>query len=186
MAYLYGLMYLVLSTFPILWEKDYHMSIGIGGLNYLSLGLGFFLGVQICAPLSDKVSPTHSISAPNIIQLILQDIHPPKNTQQWKRQTRVPCAIDVRRCSSCPHRSLLVWLERAAPPPLDHAEHRRLHILRRLDHRTPGYTDIHRGLVHALCCERDCRGGRIAEFGGLWVPALRALYVSTVGLWLGE
>lgn len=59
MAYLYGLMYLVLSTFPTLWEKDYHMSIGIGGLNYLSLGIGFFLGVQICAPLSDKVSPTH-------------------------------------------------------------------------------------------------------------------------------
>lgn len=58
MAYLYGLIYLVLSTFPILWEKDYHMSIGIGGLNYLSLGLGFFLGVQICAPLSDKVSPS--------------------------------------------------------------------------------------------------------------------------------
>ena len=32
MAYLYGLMYLVLSTFPSLWERQYHESIGIGGL----------------------------------------------------------------------------------------------------------------------------------------------------------
>ncbi|RPA99636.1 putative MFS multidrug transporter [Choiromyces venosus 120613-1] len=55
MAYLYGLMYLVLSTFPTLWGKEYHMSIGIGGLNYLSMGLGFFLGAQICAPLNDKI-----------------------------------------------------------------------------------------------------------------------------------
>ena len=50
MAYLYGLMYLVLSTFPSLWETEYHESVGIGGLNYISLGVGFFLGTQICAP----------------------------------------------------------------------------------------------------------------------------------------
>lgn len=55
MAYLYGLMYLVLSTFPILWTEYYHESIGIGGLNYISLALGFFLGTQICAPLNDKI-----------------------------------------------------------------------------------------------------------------------------------
>lgn len=50
MAYLYGLMYLVLSTFPTLWEQRYGESIGIGGLNYISLGIGFFLGTQTCAP----------------------------------------------------------------------------------------------------------------------------------------
>lgn len=55
MAYLYGLMYLVLSTFPSLWENNYHESVGIGGLNYISLGLGFFLGTQICAPCQDMV-----------------------------------------------------------------------------------------------------------------------------------
>jgi multidrug resistance protein len=55
MAYLYGLMYLVLSTFPSLWEGVYHESIGIGGLNYISLGTGFFLGTQICAPLQDRI-----------------------------------------------------------------------------------------------------------------------------------
>ncbi|TVY46190.1 Efflux pump [Lachnellula occidentalis] len=55
MAYLYGLMYLVLSTFPTLWETEYHESIGIGGLNYISLGVGFFIGTQVCAPLQDRI-----------------------------------------------------------------------------------------------------------------------------------
>ena len=55
MAYLYGLMYLLLSTFPDLWENVYHESIGIGGLNYCSLGIGFFLGTQICAPINDRI-----------------------------------------------------------------------------------------------------------------------------------
>lgn len=48
-------MYLVLSTFPGLWEDVYHESIGIGGLNYISLGLGFFMGTQICAPINDRI-----------------------------------------------------------------------------------------------------------------------------------
>ena len=55
MAYLYGLLYLVLSTFPRLWTGAYGESIGIGGLNYISLALGFFLGSQICAPLNDNI-----------------------------------------------------------------------------------------------------------------------------------
>lgn len=55
MAYLYGLMYLMLSTFPMLWEKTYGMSIGIGSLNFISMGLGFFLGTQITAPLNDAL-----------------------------------------------------------------------------------------------------------------------------------
>ncbi|ROW09360.1 hypothetical protein VMCG_02394 [Cytospora schulzeri] len=55
MMYLYGLMYLVLSTFPSLWTTRYGMSTGIGGLNYIALGLGFFLGAQLCAPLQDRI-----------------------------------------------------------------------------------------------------------------------------------
>ncbi|KAF9887939.1 hypothetical protein FE257_009461 [Aspergillus nanangensis] len=57
MAYIYGLMYLVLSTFPVLWTSPeyYNESTGIGGLNYISLGLGFWLGSQICAPLNDRI-----------------------------------------------------------------------------------------------------------------------------------
>ncbi|KAF3350840.1 hypothetical protein VdG2_01304 [Verticillium dahliae VDG2] len=55
MMYLYGLMYLVLSTFPALWEDVYRQPVGRAGLNYLSLGIGFFLGAQLCAPLQDRV-----------------------------------------------------------------------------------------------------------------------------------
>ncbi|KAH8885852.1 MFS multidrug transporter-like protein [Thozetella sp. PMI_491] len=54
-AYLFGLMYLLLSTFPKLWETRYGEPVGIAGLNYISLGLGFFLGTQICAPLQDRI-----------------------------------------------------------------------------------------------------------------------------------
>ncbi|KAL1845958.1 hypothetical protein Plec18167_009088 [Paecilomyces lecythidis] len=57
MAYMYGLMYLMLATFPALWTSPeyYNESIGIGGLNYISLGVGFFLASQICAPLNDRI-----------------------------------------------------------------------------------------------------------------------------------
>jgi hypothetical protein len=55
MAYLYGLMYLLLSTFPGLWRQQYHESVGISGLNYISMGLGFFLGTQITAPINDRI-----------------------------------------------------------------------------------------------------------------------------------
>ncbi|GLI74821.1 hypothetical protein PoHVEF18_003069 [Penicillium ochrochloron] len=57
MAYIYGIMYLVLSTFPSLWtgKEYYNESIGIGGLNYISLGLGFWCGSQLCAPLNDRI-----------------------------------------------------------------------------------------------------------------------------------
>ncbi|QKX62008.1 uncharacterized protein TRUGW13939_09164 [Talaromyces rugulosus] len=55
MAYIYGLMYLMLSTFPSLWTDPnyYGESTGIGGLNYISLGLGSFLGAYLCAFLND-------------------------------------------------------------------------------------------------------------------------------------
>ena len=55
MAFVYGIMYLVLSTFPVLWDQVYHESISIGSLNYVSLGLGFFIGAQTAARLNDMI-----------------------------------------------------------------------------------------------------------------------------------
>ena len=55
MMFLYGTMYIVLSSFPKLWADVYGEPVGMGGLNYISLGLGFFLGAQVCAPLQDRV-----------------------------------------------------------------------------------------------------------------------------------
>jgi MFS family permease len=57
--YLYGLIYIVLASFPTLWSgpepAGYGEPLGIGGLNYISLGLGFFVGTQVCAPLQDRI-----------------------------------------------------------------------------------------------------------------------------------
>lgn len=55
MAYLFGLFYLILSTFPGLWEGVYHESVGIGGLNYISLGVGFTIGSQTSARVNDII-----------------------------------------------------------------------------------------------------------------------------------
>ncbi|PSN70043.1 MFS general substrate transporter [Corynespora cassiicola Philippines] len=55
MAYLYGLMYLMLSTFPMLWEIRYGQSAGIGSLHFIAMAAGFFIGTQTCAPLNDRI-----------------------------------------------------------------------------------------------------------------------------------
>ncbi|KAJ5215826.1 MFS transporter [Penicillium cinerascens] len=55
MAYLFGLFYLLLSTFPGVWEGVYGESVGIRGLNYISLGIGFVLGAQVNARASDRI-----------------------------------------------------------------------------------------------------------------------------------
>lgn len=54
-GYVYGVMYLVLASFPALWTQVYHESVEIGGLNYISLGLGFWLGTQIAAKTADRI-----------------------------------------------------------------------------------------------------------------------------------
>jgi multidrug resistance protein len=47
-AYVYGLMYIVLTTFPTLWREQYHQTVSTAGLNYVSLGLGYSLGILVC------------------------------------------------------------------------------------------------------------------------------------------
>ena len=54
-AYIFGLVYLALTTFPILWTDHYHQSISIAGLNYLSLAIGYIIGTQCCTRLIDMV-----------------------------------------------------------------------------------------------------------------------------------
>ncbi|CZT15073.1 related to multidrug resistant protein [Ramularia collo-cygni] len=54
-GYVYGVLYLVLSSFPMLWHNVYHQSPGLAGLNYISLGLGFFIGTQIAAIFADRI-----------------------------------------------------------------------------------------------------------------------------------
>jgi multidrug resistance protein len=56
LAYVYGLLYLALSTYVQVWTDVYNQSVEIASINYLSLALGFTLGTQIMAPISDRVS----------------------------------------------------------------------------------------------------------------------------------
>ena len=55
MAYLYGMIYLIMTSFPTVWTDIYGESIGTGGLNYIAIGIGFFLGSQIGSRLSDVI-----------------------------------------------------------------------------------------------------------------------------------
>ena len=67
-GYVYGVLYLVLASFPQLWEcptvlpagstcptTGYGETAGIAGLNYISLGIGFYLGTQIAAKTADRI-----------------------------------------------------------------------------------------------------------------------------------
>nr|ASK38705.1 major facilitator superfamily transporter [Paecilomyces divaricatus] len=57
LAYIYGIVYLVLASFPDLWTSPDHYgeSVGIGGLNYIALACGFLLGAYLCAPTQDRI-----------------------------------------------------------------------------------------------------------------------------------
>lgn len=55
MAYLYGLVYLVISSFSTLFTSPayYNESVEIAGLNYIALAIGYFLGAQITSRFND-------------------------------------------------------------------------------------------------------------------------------------
>jgi MFS family permease len=44
-----------LASFPLVWEEQYDQEPGRASLNYISLGVGFVIGLQISGPLIDKV-----------------------------------------------------------------------------------------------------------------------------------
>ena len=54
-AYIFGLVYLALTTFPALWTEHYNESISISGLNYLALAFGYIIGTQTCTRLLDRI-----------------------------------------------------------------------------------------------------------------------------------
>jgi hypothetical protein len=81
-AYIYGLLYLLLSTFSAVWIDKYKESIDRAGLNYISMGLGFLLGTQICAPINDYV---RKASTSTDRSLIIVDLQTAKATKQQYR-----------------------------------------------------------------------------------------------------
>lgn len=55
MSLIYGIYYLMFATFPDLFLKVYHFSIGTGGLTYLGTGVGFLLAALFGARVSNKI-----------------------------------------------------------------------------------------------------------------------------------
>lgn len=55
MAIVYGYLYLLFTTFPVVFGQYYHFTIGITGLVYLGLGVGNMIGLVIFGVFSDKV-----------------------------------------------------------------------------------------------------------------------------------
>ncbi|KAG0708662.1 MFS polyamine transporter [Suillus ampliporus] len=55
MAYLYGILYLFLTTLPTVFELIYHEPVGIAGLHYIALGIGLMVAAQLNAKSMDKI-----------------------------------------------------------------------------------------------------------------------------------
>ncbi|CAI7635646.1 unnamed protein product [Penicillium pancosmium] len=54
-GYLYGIIYLLLSSFSDLWTEKYQMGLSIGTLNYIAPCCGYLGGAIICAFLTDPI-----------------------------------------------------------------------------------------------------------------------------------
>lgn len=54
-AFNFGMLYLLISGFPQLWEGRYGMEKGLASLNYISIAAGSLLGVNICGPVTDTI-----------------------------------------------------------------------------------------------------------------------------------
>lgn len=54
-AIVYGYLYLLFTTFPTIFQDQYHFSGGIVGLAYLGMGVGTVIGVFTCAMFSDRL-----------------------------------------------------------------------------------------------------------------------------------
>ncbi len=53
-AYLYGILYLLIATFPNVWTDIYGETVSIGSLNYISLFIGMGLASQVGTRFADK------------------------------------------------------------------------------------------------------------------------------------
>ena len=54
MALIYGTLYLLFTTFPRVYQENYGFSVGLTGLTYLGVGLGFVLAILFGIPQIDK------------------------------------------------------------------------------------------------------------------------------------
>lgn len=151
MAYLYGLMYLVLSTFPILWEQQYHESIGIGGL-VRTIVPRESLDVRLTDSLPElhlpwrRLHPRHS----NLRAAERQNLPPPQGPLR-RGQAGIPHSSDDSRLLPRSHRSLHLRLVSTIHNALDRPKHRGSNLRRRCYHWFSMHPDLP---DRCLCCIR--------------------------------
>ncbi|KAK3681736.1 major facilitator superfamily domain-containing protein [Podospora appendiculata] len=56
MAFAYGLLYLLFTTIPVVFEQTYGFSVGLTGLVYICMGVGNFVGWGLVTANSDKIA----------------------------------------------------------------------------------------------------------------------------------
>lgn len=54
-AFVFGLLFLLFTTFPMVFEEQYHFSTGVSGLSYLGVGIGMAVSLGVFANVSDKL-----------------------------------------------------------------------------------------------------------------------------------
>lgn len=54
-AFVFGLVFLLFTTFPTVFEEQYHFSTGVSGLAYLGIGIGMISSLGAFATVSDKL-----------------------------------------------------------------------------------------------------------------------------------
>jgi len=153
-------MYLVLSTFPSLWENGLPRICRIGGLNYICLGVGFFLGTQICAPCQDR------------IYRALKKRNGGVGKPEFRVPLMIPGAILV------PVGLFIYGWSAQRTHPLDSSQHRCSHLCFRCNRRVSMYPNLYRGFVYSI--RRQCGGAAtvlrsLAGFGfPLFAPYMYA------------
>ncbi|KAK6202555.1 major facilitator superfamily domain-containing protein [Scheffersomyces amazonensis] len=63
MAFVYGFMYLMIVTFPRVYRGTYGFSVGISGLMYLPMGIGYVVGTVFWSMMIDRIY--HKLTAKN-------------------------------------------------------------------------------------------------------------------------
>ena len=54
-AFVFGLLFLLFTTFPTVFEEQYHFSAGVSGLSYLGVGIGMAISLASFATISNKL-----------------------------------------------------------------------------------------------------------------------------------
>ncbi len=54
-AFVFGLLFMLFTTFPTVFEEQYHFSAGVSGLSYLGVGIGMAVSLGAFATVSDKL-----------------------------------------------------------------------------------------------------------------------------------